>query len=161
MYEFVSRKLDKSHFRLSQQHAASYTQSMLPRLMWAQACSQVPTSHLKILNPNHCALQRLGSVRSSVLSTVLWAPAHCCPLFTSCGRCQINLTWHLVVIIPPGHRVSHISVKQVSRLSDMLSDCFRKEVRLPLLPESWNERRVSPQPSWNNLCNHVFWVWAN
>lgn len=57
-------------------------------------------------------------------------------LFTSCGRCQVNLTWHLVIIIPSGHCVSHVTVKWVPKLSDMLSDCFRKRSVYLCLPRA-------------------------
>lgn len=55
--------------------------------------------------------------------------------------------WYLVIIFPPGHHFSHITVKRVPKLNVTLSDGLRKDICLPLPPGSWHERRVSSPTS--------------
>lgn len=93
-------------------------------------------------------LQRLGStVSTALLHGALSAGTllpFCLPYVDDVRStwCDISLSLSFLAT------TSHIfTVKQVPKLNGTLSDGLRKEICLPLTPESWNERRVSSRPS--------------
>lgn len=107
---------------------------------------------LKILSLNHwehneCSSPPRCSEHPQCSSTVLWARAHCCPSVYLVWKMPDQPDWYLVIIFPPGHHFSHITLKRVPKLNVTLSDGLRKDICLPLPPGSWHERCVSSLPS--------------